>query len=226
MAEPLIVMDFDHRIRLPAHALVVGASMSGKTRLLLKILTHPKTSFVEPPKLVILFYAELQKQYLEAKETLAQQGIEMQLRRGHEVKLDELVHQPYQTLVVVDDAFEATASSSEISRIATNGRHKNVSIWLLWHALYSKHATSRIISQNMGLFFFLPSPRIESQLRTFGAQLGMQHRLVAAYKYCAENCDEESKTDFPHLLVDLTPNVPGLLRLRSHIHESVQYCYG
>ena len=217
--DPVMRVEFDMRIRLPVHALFVGASMSGKTRLVLHILSRPE--LLDPqPKTVIFYYDQLQKCYLEVKSLLASKGITMHLRRGHDVNLDDLPHNDHQTIVLIDDASEETAASKEIARIATNGRHKNISLWLIWHSLFTRHPTSRIISQNMGLFFFLPSLRLESQLRTLGAQLGMQKRLLTAYRRAVE-----SDSDHRYLLLDLTPNVPPLLRLRSHIHQPVQYCY-
>ena len=221
--EPVAELEFDRRIKLPCHALFVGASMSGKTRLALHLLTHPKL-FNPAPQTILFYYDQYQPQYAEAKNILAKQDINLQLRRGHDVKLDDLPHYQGQTVVLIDDASEETAASKEIARIATNGRHKNISLWLIWHSLFTRHPTSRIISQNMGLYFFLPSPRLESQLRTFGAQLGMQQQLMAAYKRCVED-PGEPPSDHRYLLVDLCSKVPSLLRLRSHIHQRVQYCY-
>ena len=207
--------EFDRRIRLPCHALFVGASMSGKSRLAFR-LCHPKM-FDQLPKRVIIFYQMPQNLYLKAKESLEKAGVEVALKLGHDVKLDEL---PDDALVIVDDAFEETAASKEIARITTTGRHRGISLWLIWHSLYSRHPVSRVISQNMGLYFLLPSPRLGSQLRTFGSQLGMKKRIIDAYEKCVNDDDEHR-----YLLVDLTPNVPDVLRVRSHIHCRVQYCY-
>ena len=197
--------------------------MSGKSRLAFR-LCQPDM-FIEPPKRVFVLYQVLQPLYLAAKEKLEAAGIEVKLKRGHTLELDAFPSEPDgHTLVIIDDAFEETASSKEISRIATNGRHKGISLWLIWHSLFTRHPTSRVISQNMGLYFFLPSPRLESQLRTFGAQLGMQQRLLAAYNRCVD--DDPHFHEHRYILVDLTPNVPSLFRVRSHVHQSVQYCYG
>jgi hypothetical protein len=220
--EPVARMEFDRRISLPAHALFVGASMSGKTRLTTKLLSTPQL-FNPPPKTILFYYDQFQPQYLELKKRLAGLGTDMQLHRGHDVNLDDLPHNDHQTILLIDDASEGSAASKEVARIATNGRHKNISLWLIWHSLFTKHPSSRIISQNMSLYFFLPSPRLESQLRTFGAQLGMQQRLLAAYRSCV---DSDPRAEHRYLLVDLSSsNVPNILRLRSHIHEAVQYCY-
>ena len=215
MGDPVAILEHDRRIRLPCHALFVGASMSGKTRLAFR-LCQPDM-FVEKPKRVLILYQMFQPLYTQTKEALEAAGVEVQLKRGHELTLDEA---PENTLIIIDDAFEETAASKDIAKIATAGRHKGISLWLIWHSLYSRHANSRIISQNMGLYFLLPSPRLGSQLRTFGAQLGLKNRLLTAYERVLNNHEEHR-----YILVDLTPNVPELLRIRSHIHQCVQHCY-
>ena len=215
MGDPRATIDFDPRIKLPSHVLFVGASMSGKSRLAFR-LCQPDM-LVELPKRVIIMYQMYQELYATTKSKLENAGVDVQLRRGHEVLLDDL---PNDSLVIIDDAFEETAASKEIARIATAGRHKNISLWLIWHSLYSRHQNSRVISQNMGLYFLLPSPRLGSQLRTFGSQLGMKCRILDAYEQILNDQDEHR-----YVLVDLSANVPELLRVRSHIHQCVQYCY-
>ena len=215
MGDPRATVEFDRRIKLPSHALFVGASMSGKSRLAFR-LCQPDM-LVTLPKRVIIMYQMYQDLYSAAKTSLEKAGVEVQLKRGHELQLDDL---PEDSLVIVDDAFEETASSKEVARITTAGRHKGISLWLIWHSLYSRHPNSRIISQNMGLYFLLPSPRLGSQLRTFGSQLGMKRRILDAYGKILNDQDEHR-----YVLVDLSANVPDLLRVRSHVHRCVQFCY-
>ena len=189
--------------------------MSGKSRLAFR-LCQPDM-LVRLPKHVIIMYQMYQELYAAAKERLEKAGVEVQLKRGHDVQLDDL---PADSLVIIDDAFEETAASKEVARITTAGRHKGISLWLIWHSLYNRHPNSRVISQNMGLYFLLPSPRLGSQLRTFGAQLGMKKRILDAYDKILNDQDEHR-----YILVDLSAQVPDLLRVRSHVHRCVQYCY-
>jgi hypothetical protein len=215
--EPRTRLNFDCRLALPNHALIVGASQSGKTHLVLQLISKPHL-FNPPPKRIFFHYDQLQQAYLDTKTKLAKQGVELLLIKGcNDVKLDNYTKQDGQTLIIIDDFSEETSSSSEIAKIATNGRHLNISLWCIWHSLYSKYPASRIICQNVRWFFFLPSLRLESQLRTFGVQLGMKSRLLAAYDKIQEGRN--------YLLVDAGPTTPKILRLRSHIHDPVQFCY-
>lgn len=219
--EPKTRLEFDMRVQLPSHALFVGASMSGKTRLCLHLLTNPHL-FHPKPQRILFHYDQFQESYLDAKTALQSKGIELLLYKGcSDVKLESLEKLPGQTILLIDDFSEETSSSAEIAKIATNGRHLNVSLWLVWHSLYSKHPSSRVICQNARWFFFLPSPRLESQLRTFGAQLGMKSALLKAYN----KTQEDEGEPYRYLLVDVGPTTPQILRLRSNIHSDTQFCY-
>ena len=220
--EPRARLDFDLRIQLPGHALFVGATQSGKTRLCLHLLTNPQL-FNPRPQRILFYYDQFQESYLAAKTTLANDhGIELLLYKGlSDLSLESMEKLPGQTVLLIDDFSEESSASTQIARIATNGRHLNLSLWLVWHSLFSKHSASRIISQNVHYFFFLPSLRLESQLKTFGAQLGMQKRLLAAYQSCRDDLSQ----DYRYLLVDVGPRTPPLLRLRTHIDEPVQFCF-
>lgn len=221
--EAVAALSTDPRLQLPAHALFVGSTSSGKTRLCLHLLTHPQL-FAQPPQRIYFYFDQLQDSYLEAKRMLESQGIEMMLRRGSDVDLDEFEALPGHTVLVIDDATEQTANSPKVARIFTNGRHKRVSCWLLWHALYHKFSASRLISQNAQLYFMLPSVRLESQLRTFGTQLGLKSKLLEAYAMCLQD-ETPDPGNHRYLLVDLSPGTPSRLRLRSRLHLPTQCCY-
>ena len=137
----------------------------------------------------------------------------MSLIEGSTLSLKDMEKKDHQTLVIVDDATEETASSQDIAKITTNGRHKNVSLWLIWHSLYSKHPASRLITQNVSYLFFLPSLRLVSQIHTLDSQLRFKGSIVSAYKQAIEEEDKEHR----YLLLDLAPTTPSDFRLRSDV---------
>lgn len=220
--EPRARIDFDTRLQLPNHALFIGGTQSGKTTLCLHLLNNP-CLFHPKPQRILFHYDQFQESYLETKTNLKKMGIELLLYKGcSDITLESLDKNPGQTILLIDDFSEQTSSSNEIARIATNARHKNVSLWLVWHSLFSKHAASRIICQNVRWFFFLPSLRLGSQLRTFGTQIGLKQQLLLAFKKCQEGTHEK----YRYVLVDTGPLTPPIFRIRSHIHNpSLQYCY-
>lgn len=219
--EPTATFDFDLRLQLPNHALFVGPSQAGKTRLVLYLLSNPQL-FNPKPKQIFFYFDQWQDCYVKIQQTLSCYGIKFRLIKGcANVKLESFEKSVEQTIVCIDDFSDETSASQEIAQIATNGRHKNLSLWLIWHSLYSKYPASRIITQNVRYMFFLPSLRLESQLAIFGSQLGMKKALLSAYHQCV---DDKSDTH-RYLLVDAGPNTPRMLCLRSKVHRRIQYCF-
>lgn len=220
--EPRARLAFDARIQLPNHALFVGGTQSGKTRLCLRLLSDPSLFHPKPVR-IVFHYDQFQEIYVQAKTLLAAKGVELLLFKGcSDINLDSIDKLPGHTILLIDDFSEHTSSSDAIARIATNGRHKNISLWLVWHSLFSKHPASRIIVQNVRFAFFLPSLRLESQLRTFGSQLGMRDAMLWAYRECLE---DDNADGYRYLLVDLGPATPSIMRLRSRIHQEIQSCF-
>lgn len=197
--------------------------MSGKTTLLLKLLTHAPECLHPIPRTILLYYDQHQGAYEELKNRLKTVGIDVILRQGFDsLSLEELEKSEHQTLLVIDDASEQTASSSAIARIATNGRHKNLSLWLIWHSLFSKHPASRIIAQNSGYLFLLPSPRLASQIHSLDSQLRYSGIISAAYMKCMDEKDRDDR----YLLLDLTNATPNAFRLRSRVTDpNIQTLY-
>ena len=223
MEEPRAVVEADLRLQLPNHFAIVGASMSGKTTLAFKLISN-LNCFNPPPKRIIFWYDQYQEIYLTLKRKLAESNVEMLLFKGFNKNftLENYEKTDGNTLLLIDDFSEETSRSTEIARFSTNGRHKGLSLMLIFHQLYSKHPESRTISQNIRYYFFLPSLRLESQLCTLGSQLGMKTTLTSAFKTCLNTEDEDSK----YLLVDLGPSTHKLLRLRTRVHSlDYQYCF-
>ena len=221
--EPITGLDCEHRLCLPSHGLLVGPTMAGKTRLALELLGRPQC-FRPPPSHVYCYYSEYQPSYDQLKAKLDAQGVQLHLRQGSNLTLEDIPenNDGQQSIYFIDDATEETASSREIAKITTNARHRGASLWLAWHSLYSKHPASRIISQNCSYYFFLPGPRLVTQLKTLDTQLGYRGKLLDAFKMATEDKD----TDHRYLLVNLSPHCDPRLRLRSRIHhEEVQYVY-
>ncbi len=218
--------EFDKHLGLPAHSLIIGASLSGKTTLLIQMLKEAPRLFTPVPKLVMFYYDQYQEQYGQAQEHLAQAGIQMELHRGSDVSLQELedyVPKNEQTLLIIDDATQTSSTSKNLADIAMNGRHLGISLVLCWHTLFPGSQVARTINQNMHYFFFLPCPRAKGQMEAFGRQAGMGKRLLAAYDLCL-NQEHPCR----YLLVDMKPSTPDLLRLRSRILPSdgfYQYVY-
>ena len=121
--EVISKLEVDSRLQLPNHAVFVGMSMSGKTRLVLQLISD--LDRLNPiPKTVYFYYDQYQPSYAESQSLLKKRGVQLLLRRGSDVKLDDFEKTPHQTLVIIDDATEETSSSKAIAKLVTNGRHR------------------------------------------------------------------------------------------------------
>ena len=116
-------LDVDSRLQLPNHAVFVGMSMSGKTRLVLCLLSD--LDRLNPvPKTIYFYYDQYQTVYADAQQELAKRGVQLILRHGSDVKLNDFEKKDHQSLVIIDDATEETASSNAVAKMVTNGRHR------------------------------------------------------------------------------------------------------
>jgi len=224
--EPKARIDFDARLCLPNHALFVGASQSGKTRLCLHLLANPQLFHPRPSRIIFCF-DQPQDHYTELHNRLAALGIELMLYKGMDgISIDMIEKQEGQTILILDDFSEESSSSNQVARIVTNGRHKNLSCWLVWHSLFSRHAASRVVCQNVRWFFFLPSLRLEAQLRTFGSQLGLRERLLAAFRDVQSHDQRQAPSGHRYVMLDSGPNTPDVMRVRTRVDDvTLQYCY-
>lgn len=203
--------------------------MSGKTSLCLRLLT--KISLFTPKPAQILYYYDVyQEAYGATKQILAKEGVNMLLYKGIDnlsmenlIKSDKIGPKKGQTIIIIDDFSSESSNSKEIAKMVTNVRHCNASCWLILHSLFNKSDYSRIISQNVAFIFLLPSPRLASQLKSFGNQLNMASKLVSAYE---DVCFGLDKDPYPYLLLDMRPSTPKMLRLRAKVDEDFpQYVY-
>ncbi len=194
--------------------------MAGKTRLVMELLSKPEC-FNPPPKYVYYYYGEYQDCYRQLQRKLKKKGVEMHLRQGSNLKLEDIEKKNGQSIYVIDDATGATASSDELGDAVTKMRHRNASLWLIWHELYSKHPASRSIKNQTFYFFFLPGPLLASQLKTLDDKLKYGGALVDAYQQATSDMREEHR----YLLLNLHPYCEPKLKLRSQIHKDHQYAY-
>ncbi len=205
---------------------VSGATLSGKTRLVLEMLKHAQEMFEPVPKQIILMYQQLQDQYYEIQEDLAAKGIRFELIKGYIPTLDDLKRDLLgegQTLLVMDDMTEPTAKSPHIAEICMNARHSNLSLWLCWHSLYPGHRESRIISQNCAYYWLLPFQRGLGQLGCFAKQVGLNAKMFSAAYQDALSLNQPHR----YLLVDLRCSTPAMARVRTNVlpNDSYQYIY-
>ncbi len=214
--------EFDKKIQLPHNMIFCGATNSGKTSLFLSSLTSASTNYNPPPSMVYFLYNIFQPSYLEIKEKLMREGIQVEFSQAGDFCEEDLktlsLKTDGQIIVAIDDATISTSKSRKIAHLFTVARHYRTSMCLFWHVIFANSPESRIISQNTAYFFLLSSPRMLTQVGTLGGQLHMRKAVLSAYL-------EATNKAYGYILLDLCVSTPGFMRIRGNVFSKPQSVY-
>jgi septin family protein len=118
--KPYPEFNFRHKFSL----LVVGPSQSGKTYFVQQILENNRIVYEEQRSIRILWcYNQWQDRYDDLRKSL---GKSIRFERG----LPEL-SEKYNNIIILDDLMAEATDSPVVSRLFTQGRHRNASVILL-----------------------------------------------------------------------------------------------
>lgn len=185
---------------------VAGPSKSGKTEFVKKLVEN--THWISPsPEKIIWCYREWQPAY----ESLQ-----------HRVKFirnipedDEKLVADIETrhLLIFDDMMGGRAIESIVDWFTRKAHHRNTGVIYITRNVFNRAAQHRTISLNAHYLVLFKNPRDKSQIVVLSRQLDMPH-LISAY---------HDATRIPHgyLIVDLSPQTPDELRLRSHMFQTL-----
>lgn len=205
---------YDVLFKCPFTLILSGGSQSGKTHLVKNLLTFKNELFSIQPSKTILFYKKYQDIYnYMLKKKLVDELIEIEDKMIAEEDFVKLVA-PYKkkggVLCVFDDLMESIDENS--SKIFTKlAHHDNSSIVFVTQNLFVDNKYYRMMSKNANYIMTMKNPRDVSQIKTLGAQMGVEAKVfVSAYK-------EATKNPYSYLLIDYYPTTPEHVRLRSNI---------
>ena len=109
-----------------------------------------------------------------------------------------------------DDSCEENFNDKEFSKLATAGRHKNISVIYIKHNLSQQSKRSRTIDLNTTHIILFKSTRDIQQIGFIGRQLNNTQFLEDSYELA-------TKQPFGHLLIHLDPKTSEVLRYCSNI---------
>jgi ABC-type lipoprotein export system ATPase subunit len=189
----------------PATVLLSGPTGSGKTqwvkRLILEEFFKPK------PDKIYWFYAEWQSVYDTLKH-------KVEFIEGMQDEIHEKLTGEKNTLLILDDLMDELSSSDQLSKLFTKGsHHRNISIIFILQNLYPKGKSFRNISLNAQYIVLYKNPRDKLQISRLGQQMGIFKTLSEAFK-------DATSEPYGYLLIDLKPDCPEHLRLRTKIFPS------
>lgn len=206
---------------------VSGASGTGKTQLILSMLTiEPQTkteismrtytTFQPEFDAVIFFYRYWQPVYEIFITRLGALKIEFIQGISSDV-ISEVVDRPggKRKLLIFDDSCEEILQSVEFVNLATAGRHKGLHVIFVKHNLFQQGKYSVTVDKNTTHIILMKSPRIGQQLQILGRQID-----GANSKFLHECYKKATAVKYGHLLLDLSPNSSDLMRFCSDITGS------
>lgn len=210
--------DFDRRLKAPFTSLVVGATMSGKTVFVKKLLENRHELITPSPNRIVWCYGAFQPLHAELKVTIPS----IEFVEGLPERLVDMFSSDRHNLLVLDDLMNEASNDDRLGKLFTTfAHHRNLSVILIQQNLFPKFKESRTASLNTQYMILFKNPRDASQIAQLAGQMYPKKRrhLIEAY---------EDATMQPHgyLLIDLKQTTPSDLRLRTGIlpHET-EYVY-
>ena len=193
-------VQFDTRFKHPFSMIVAGSSGSGKTVFTKQVLRSADVEFEK----MFWFYSEWQEGYRDCADVTFVSGMPSSLDSYLESTAGP-------KLVVFDDMMTQCANSEMIAQAFTQKRHhQNVSVVLILQNLYCQGKVMRNVHLNTEYVVLFRNPRDKSQFGHFARQLEPKRSkdLMDAYA-------DATSRPYSHLLVDLKPHTPDVLRYRS-----------
>ena len=187
LTKPCPEFNFRHKFSL----LVVGPTQSGKTYFVQQILKHNRIVYEE------------QKSTKELKTSL---GKSIRFERGVPELSENLceINPRYNNIIILDDLMAEATDSPVVSRLFTQGRHRNASVILLLQNMFPKGKYNTDISRNAQYLALFRSPSDRKQIGIIGERMfdkNIVHFMNAYYK--------ETEKPFGYLLVDNKPDTPA-----------------
>ena len=192
---------YDIRLIHPSTHLVVGATGSGKTQYISKLLGLRSEIFSPPPQKIIMFYAQWQDSYDSMKESGAVD--EFYLGVPDQLTFNNLIVGK-STVVLFDDLFHAFGQNSlDINLLfKVQSHHENCSPFIIVHRAFGSNI--RDLSLNCLYYHQLYSARDIGQLSELSRQAfgrGASNFLPACIRRQAQ------LRGFAHLMINFHPRL-------------------
>ncbi len=213
-----IALPFRH----PTTILIAGPTGSGKTEFLVKLLTQRG---LEPfPERIIWIYSEWQDAYDRIQKKLGDAKKRIVFVKDFDDSLYDSLDRRVRNLVVLDDQMEnrdmQRNGGSGLAKFFTQGsHHRNLTIIYIIQNLFHQARAMRTVSLNSHYLVLFKNPRDKLQIRSLALQMYPTNAdfLVRAY-------EDATKVPYGYLVVDLRPDTPDELRVRSNIFDVTEQC--
>ena len=199
--------------------LVVGPSQCGKTYFVQKMLTEHCIQFPNKKRMRITwYYNQWQPCYKTLQSTL---GDTIHFTQGIPDLSDDLheINPKWNNILVFDDLMTQAMDSSVLSRLFTQGRHRNASVILLLQNMFPKGKFNTDISRNAQYLVLFRSPSDRKQIDMIAERIFAKDRPNFMSVY-----GKLTTQPYGYVLIDNQPKTHSQHQVVSHIFETCQ-CY-
>ena len=188
----------DPRFKHPFTAIMAGHT-GCKTVFTFRLIKLAQEIITPPPERIVYGYGEYQDIFPDYPEVEFHEGLPDVTQFDGKTR----------TLLIIDDLMSESGDS--VSNIFTKGsHHRNISVLFLSKNLFCKSKQNRNMSLNAHYMVLFKNPRDVMQIATLARQIGRSKFLVEAFNDATTN-------PFGYLLIDLKPDTPENLRVRTNI---------
>ena len=124
----------------------------------------------------------------------------------------------YNNIIILDDLMAEATDSPVVSRLFTQGRHRNASVILLLQNMFPKVKYKTDISRNTQYLALFPSPSDRKQIGIVGERMSDKNRIYFMNAYY-----KETEKPFGYLLVDNKPSTPGDKEVLGDLLENAMF---
>ena len=198
--QPYPEFKFQHMFSM----MVVGPSQCGKTCFVQQLLTKNCIDFPEKkPMTVYWFYNQWQASYEAIQRALKKK---IRFAQGLPELKDDLsnINPARNNILVLDDLMSQATDSPVVSKLFTQGRHRNASVILLLQNMFPKGKYNTDISRNATYKVLFRSPGDRKQIDIMAEQTFAKDRphFMKAYT-------KETEIPYGYIIVDNHPRTTG-----------------
>ena len=154
-----------------------GIRATKKTYFVQQILEHSRIVCEEQKSIRIFwYYNQRQECYEELKKPL---GKSIRFERGVPELSEDLceINPHYNNIIILDDLMAEATDSPVVSRLFTQGRHRNASVILLLQNMFPKGKYNTDISRNAQYLALFRSPSDRKQIGIIGERMFDKNRV-------------------------------------------------
>lgn len=189
-----------------------GATQSGKTCFVHKLLQNVKGMFSgEPVSQILYCYGIHQTLFEKMEEDIPNFTLHEGLPNKEEI--ENFSVQQKHSLIVLDDFMHQVGQSPDMELLFTQGcYHRKLSVIFITQNIFQQAKFSRTIALNTHYLVLFRNLRDASQISHLGRQLfpGKGQILVDAYQ-------SATRVPYGYLVIDMSPHSEDKYRLRTHI---------